>query len=159
MTVAVLGAGKSGALCLAQARAQLGGQGRLLALDISQNALDALRGIGLCDVALKVDATQGVDVMDAVSEATGGVLCDLVINCASVANTEMATLLSVKDGGTAIFFSMATSFTAAALGAEGVGKDVTMLVGNGYVPGHADLTLELLRREPALRQLFEQRYV
>jgi L-erythro-3,5-diaminohexanoate dehydrogenase len=36
---------------------------------------------------------------------------------------------------------------------------VTMLVGNGYVPGHADLTLELLRREPALRRLFEQRYV
>ncbi len=159
MTVAVLGAGKSGALCLAQARSQLGGQGRLLARDISQNALAALQGIGLCDMALKVDATQGVDVMEAVSQATGGALCDLVINCASVANTEMATLLSVKDGGTAIFFSMATSFTAAALGAEGVGKDVTMLVGNGYVPGHADLTLELLRREPALRQLFEQRYV
>jgi L-erythro-3,5-diaminohexanoate dehydrogenase len=54
---------------------------------------------------------------------------------------------------------MATSFTAAALGAEGVGKDVTMLVGNGYAPGHADLTLDLLRSEPALRKLFETRYV
>ena len=30
---------------------------------------------------------------------------------------------------------MATSFSAAALGAEGLAADVTMLVGNGYVPG------------------------
>ena len=37
---------------------------------------------------------------------------------------------------------MATSFSAAALGAEGLAADVTMLVGNGYVPGHADLALE-----------------
>ncbi|MFP2897224.1 L-erythro-3,5-diaminohexanoate dehydrogenase [Corallococcus exercitus] len=159
MTVAVLGAGKSGALCLAQARRSLESRGKLLALDISQKALDALSAIGLCDEALKVDATQGVDVMEAVRKATGGQLCDLVVNCASVGNTEMASLLSVKDGGTVIFFSMATSFTTAALGAEGVGKDVTMLVGNGYVPGHAALTLELLRTEPALRQLFEARYI
>ncbi|MBN9685784.1 MULTISPECIES: L-erythro-3,5-diaminohexanoate dehydrogenase [unclassified Corallococcus] len=159
MTVAVLGAGKSGALCLAQARRSLESRGKLLALDISQKALDALSAIGLCDEALKVDATQGVDVMEAVSKATGGQLCDLVVNCASVGNTEMASLLSVKDGGTVIFFSMATSFTTAALGAEGVGKDVTMLVGNGYVPHHAALTLDLLRTEPSLRQLFESRYV
>jgi L-erythro-3,5-diaminohexanoate dehydrogenase len=39
-----------------------------------------------------------------------------------------------------------------------VGKDVAMIVGNGYAPGHADLTLELLRSEPALRKLFEERY-
>ena len=61
--------------------------------------------------------------------------------------------------GTVIFFSMATSFTSAALGAEGVGKDVQMIVGNGYVPHHAELTLELLRRHDGLRKLFEQRYV
>ncbi|HLL80992.1 MAG TPA: L-erythro-3,5-diaminohexanoate dehydrogenase [Longimicrobium sp.] len=159
MTVALLGAGKSGALCLAQARRSMKGQGKLIALDISEKALGALSEIGLCDATLKVDATRAVDVMQAVSQATSGGLCDLIVNCASVPNTEMATILSAKDGGTAIFFSMATSFTAAALGAEGVGKDVTMVVGNGYVPGHADLTLELLRAEPKLRALFEQRYV
>ena len=46
---------------------------------------------------------------------------------------------------------MATSFSAAALGAEGLAADVTMLVGNGYVPGHADYALELFRAEPGLR--------
>lgn len=157
-TIVMLGAGKSGALCLAQARETMAGKGTLIALDISQPALDALQGIGLCDHTIACDATKGVEVMQRVSALTNGGLADLVVNCASVGNTEMASILSVKDGGTVIFFSMATSFTAAALGAEGVGKDVTMLVGNGYVPGHAELTLELLRKNPKLRTLFEQRY-
>jgi len=158
MTVLMLGAGKSGALCLAQARESMKGQGRLLAFDISQPALDMLQGLGLCDEVLQGDATQGVQVLDAVTARTGGALPDLVVNCASVPNTEMAAILSVRDGGMVIFFSMATSFSAAALGAEGVGKDVTMIVGNGYVPGHAELTLELLRRHAGLRQAFAERY-
>jgi L-erythro-3,5-diaminohexanoate dehydrogenase len=158
MRVLLLGAGKSGALCLAQARESMAGQGQLLALDISQAALDTLSGLGLCDAAAAVDATQAVAVMEAVQRLTGGPLADLVVNCASVPNTEMASILSVRDGGTVIFFSMATSFTGAALGAEGVGKDVQMIVGNGYVPGHAELTLGLLRRHDGLRRLFETRY-
>lgn len=56
-----------------------------------------------------------------------------------------------------VFFSMATSFAAAALGAEGVAADVTMLVGNGYTPGHAEYALSLLRSTPSVRGLFEQR--
>ena len=52
---------------------------------------------------------------------------------------------------------MATSFATAALGAEGLAADVTMLVGNGYAPGHADYALDLLRSEPGVRRLFEGR--
>lgn len=159
MTVAVLGSGKSGALCLAQARRDLRGLGRLLAMDISPAPLETLKDLGLCDDTVQVDATLAVQTLERISHATSGALCDLVVNCASVPQTEMASILSVKDGGTVIFFSMATSFTAAALGAEGVGKDVQMVMGNGYVPGHADLTLDLLRSEPRLRDLFEKRYV
>jgi L-erythro-3,5-diaminohexanoate dehydrogenase len=66
-------------------------------------------------------------------------------------------VLSTADGGTVIFFSMATSFSAAALGAEGLAADVTMLVGNGYAPGHAAMALDLLRSEPGVRTLFEAR--
>jgi L-erythro-3,5-diaminohexanoate dehydrogenase len=158
MTVAVVGAGKSGALALAKARQMLGGSGRLLALDVSEEAVEGLRQNGLCDDGLTVDATDAVQTMHAISGATGGALCDLVISCASVPQTEMAAILSARDGGTVIFFSMATSFSAAALGAEGVGKDVTLIIGNGYVPGHADLTLQLLRSDRRLRELFERRY-
>jgi L-erythro-3,5-diaminohexanoate dehydrogenase len=52
---------------------------------------------------------------------------------------------------------MATSFTAAALGAEGLAADVTMLVGNGFVPGHADYAVGLLRANDGVRSLFERR--
>jgi L-erythro-3,5-diaminohexanoate dehydrogenase len=159
MRVVMLGAGKSGALCLAQARESMQGQGQLIALDISEPALKTLSDLKLCDAYAKVDATQGVEVMNTIARLTDGHLADLVVNCASVPNTEMASILSVRDGGTVIFFSMATSFTTAALGAEGVGKDVQMIVGNGYVPKHAELTLALLRRQDGLRRLFEQRYV
>lgn len=159
MTVVVLGAGKSGTLCLAQARRSLAGSGRLIAVDRSQAALDVLVALGLCDEALTLDATRSVSVLEAVVRATSGALADLVVNCASVPDTEMAAILSARDGGTVVFFSMATSFTAAALGAEGVGKDVQMVIGNGYVPRHAELTLELLRSFPSLRQHFERKYV
>ena len=66
-------------------------------------------------------------------------------------------MLSARAGGEVLFFSMATSFTAAALGAEGVGKDVRLTIGNGYAQGHADLALDLVRGSPALRRLFSER--
>ncbi|MPM63999.1 L-erythro-3,5-diaminohexanoate dehydrogenase [bioreactor metagenome] len=71
----------------------------------------------------------------------------------------MSTILPVKDDGIVYFFSMATSFTKSALGAEGVGKDVTMIIGNGYTKGHAEITLEELRENENLRKMFEELYV
>jgi L-erythro-3,5-diaminohexanoate dehydrogenase len=156
MRVLVLGAGKSGALVLAQARESLAGQGALAATDRSDDALAAVRRAGLCDLALRADATDAAATLAAVERAGGPF--DLVVNCASVPGTELASILAVRDGGTVLFFSMATSFTAAALGAEGVARDATLLVGNGYVPGHAELTLSLLRRNAGLRGLFEARF-
>jgi L-erythro-3,5-diaminohexanoate dehydrogenase len=156
MRVLVLGAGKSGALVLAQARESLAGNGALAAADRSDEALAAVRRAGLCDHALRVDATDAVATLAAAGAAGGRF--DLVVNCASVPGTELASILAVRAGGTVLFFSMATSFTAAALGAEGVGKDATLLLGNGYVPGHAELALGLLRSNAALRALFEARF-
>ena len=31
---------------------------------------------------------------------------------------------------------------------------MTMLIGNGYVPGHAQLSLDLVRTDPGVRMLF-----
>ena len=91
-------------------------------------------------------------------EITDGELCDVVINCVNIDNTEMASILCTKDDGLVYFFSMATSFTKAALGAEGVGKDVTMIIGNGYTKGHAEITLQELRENEGLRKLFQEMY-
>ena len=105
------------------------------------------------------DATKPVEIYNKINEITNGELCDVVINNVNVPGTEMSSILITKDDGVVYFFSMATSFTKAALGAEGVGKDVTMIVGNGYTKGHANLTLEIIRESKAIRELFEKLYI
>jgi L-erythro-3,5-diaminohexanoate dehydrogenase len=97
-------------------------------------------------------------VRRAVLEATGGVEADVTISCVNVADAEMAAILVTRDRGVVYFFAMSTSFTRAALGAEGVGKDVDLFIGNGFARGHAEHTLALVRGNPAIRALFEQRY-
>ncbi|MCL2350333.1 MAG: L-erythro-3,5-diaminohexanoate dehydrogenase, partial [Defluviitaleaceae bacterium] len=105
------------------------------------------------------DVTNALDVLEKAKAANGGREFDISINCVNVENSEMASILPVRDGGIVYFFSMAVSFTRAALGAEGVGKDVNMIIGNGYTKDHAAITLHQLRENPALRQIFEERYV
>jgi L-erythro-3,5-diaminohexanoate dehydrogenase len=109
----------------------------------------------LADVTVIADARDPIGLAGKV-EAAGGP-ADVTVVCVDVAGCEGGAILSTKQGGTVIFFSMATSFSAAALGAEGLAADVTMLVGNGYVPGHADFALDLIRTTPSVRQLFERR--
>lgn len=156
--VAVVGgAGKSGSMCLAAARRA--GARRTIAVVPHQAEADLLGptgpGAGLADMVLVCDARDPVALRDAVNAAGGP--ADLTIVCVDVPGCEGGAILSTADGGTVIFFSMATSFSAAALGAEGLAADVMMIVGNGYVPGHAELALEIVRSEPAVRRLFERR--
>jgi L-erythro-3,5-diaminohexanoate dehydrogenase len=105
------------------------------------------------------DATKPLEVREAVLAANRGAEVDLCINCVNIQGAEMSSILPVRDEGTVYFFSMATSFTRAALGAEGIGKDVNMIIGNGYTKDHAEITLWELRENPKLRKLFEEQYV
>jgi L-erythro-3,5-diaminohexanoate dehydrogenase len=82
---------------------------------------------------------------------------DVTVVCVDVPGCEHGAILATADGGTVVFFSMATSFAAAALGAEGLAADVTMLVGNGYLPGHAAYALDLVRSVPGVRELLRER--
>jgi L-erythro-3,5-diaminohexanoate dehydrogenase len=101
------------------------------------------------------DAREPVLLAEAVAKAGGP--ADVTVVCVDVPGCEGGAILSTAQGGTVIFFSMATSFSAAALGAEGVAADVTMLIGNGYVPGHAAYALDLMRANAAVRALFSRR--
>lgn len=158
-TVLVIGgAGKSGMLCLYEAKKRAGVTGKVICLQHSDRAKDRVMNAGLADEFIVADATNAVEVLKKVEEATDGGMCDLVINCVNIENTEMASILSTKDQGTVYFFSMATSFTKAALGAEGVGKDVEMIVGNGYTKDHAAITLQIMRESQVLRKIYEELY-
>jgi L-erythro-3,5-diaminohexanoate dehydrogenase len=159
-TVVVIGGGgKSGTLCVYEAKKQAGPTGCVIGVSPFEKDCQRMKALGWADHALQVDATNALALMEAVSKVTDGRLADVVINCVNIMNTEMGSILATKQHGKIYFFSMATSFTAAALGAEGVGKDVEMIVGNGYAEGHAEHALNLLRESPRLRQLFEELYV
>jgi len=159
-TVLVVGGGgKSGLLCLYEAKKRAGVTGHVIGIGSGAASCARMRETGLADTVLQVSATDPLAVLKAVEQATDGRLADLTINCVNVPGTEMASILATREGGTIYFFSMATSFTAAALGAEGVGKDVRMLIGNGYARGHARIALQVLRESAVLRELFERLYV
>ena len=158
-TVFIIGAGgKSGVLCAYEARKRAGVTGRVIGTGHSDSSTARIRELGFCDDVIKIDATNPSTTLAAFQEATGGELADVTINCVNIENTEMTSILTTKDSGVVYFFSMATSFTKAALGAEGIGSDVTMLIGNGYTRGHAAITLQLLRESPRLMRLFQELY-
>ncbi|WP_425446245.1 zinc-binding dehydrogenase [Dethiothermospora halolimnae] len=152
------GAGKSGMLCLYEARKRVGVNGKVICLGYSEESLERAKSADLADVYIKADATNAVEVLEKVKEATNGEMTDITINCVNVPNTEMPSILATKDDGLIYFFSMATNFTKAALGAEGVGKDTTMIMGNGYTKGHAEIALQIMRESKELRKIYEELY-
>ncbi len=155
-TVAIIGAaGKSGVLCAYQAMVKATKTGKVIGVVNEEQQITALNELGLCDEVVLADATNAIEVYEKVTKVNHGQV-DITINVVNVPNTEMSCILITKDSGTVYFFSMATSFTKAALGAEGVGSDVTMIIGNGYTKGHAELTLKLVNNAKKIKELFEK---
>ncbi|SDY39076.1 zinc-binding dehydrogenase [Thermoactinomyces sp. DSM 45892] len=158
-TVVVLGAGgKSGLLSLAVAWQAAGKKGKVIAIESNPAACEVIRELGMAHEVQSVNAKEPLAVKEVIEELTDGKLADITVNCVNVPDTELSSILATRDGGTVYFFSTAVKFTAAALGAEGAGKDVQMMIGNGYAPGHAELTLQLLRDHQALKDIFYRRY-
>jgi L-erythro-3,5-diaminohexanoate dehydrogenase len=159
-SVLILGAGgKSGMLVAYEAMKRVGPTGRVVGNVYLSADADVLKSLNLCHEVVVEDATQPIALLYKALAANCGDEYDVVINCVNVPNTEMSTILPCRQEGTVYFFSMATHFGKAALGAEGVGKDITMIVGNGYTKDHAEITLWELRENKGLRKLFEERYV
>ncbi|HPX04995.1 MAG TPA: L-erythro-3,5-diaminohexanoate dehydrogenase [Tenuifilaceae bacterium] len=159
-TVCVIGGGgKSGVLCCYQAMQNTTRTGNVIVVEYSEENARRISEMKLADHVIIADATNVMDVYNKVTAITGPRGCDVVINNVNVPNTEMTSILITKGNGSVYFFSMATNFTKAALGAEGVGKDINLIVGNGYAKGHADLTLSIIRESEEIRNLFNKLYV
>lgn len=156
--VVVLGAGgKSGLLCVHEARRRVGKTGRVIGVESHAPFARDLEGLGVCDAVIHADARDAVGVRDAVTRALGRE-ADATFSCVNVEGVELAAILATRQRGKVYFFAMTTSFPRAALGAEGVGKDVDLFIGNGFAEGHAEHTLALVRDEPVLRALLDARY-
>ncbi|MFA7180789.1 MAG: L-erythro-3,5-diaminohexanoate dehydrogenase [Bacteroidales bacterium] len=153
------GGGKSGILCCYQAMQNAGPSGKVIVVEFSPENAKRISDMNLATDVIVADATNVMDVYNKVMDITGGRGCDVTVNNVNVPSTEMTSILITKGQGYVYFFSMATSFTKAALGAEGVGKDINLIVGNGYAKGHANLTLNIIRESKDIRELFEKLYV
>lgn len=158
--VLILGAGKSGALAafaaaerLATGSEAFSGLPDLWLSDVSSQALQRSLAMGVFGQAVTADAQDPLAFLSALREA-GAPAFDLVVNTCNAAETEVAAILAARPGGKVLFFNMATQFNRAVLSAEGLGRDVELIMGNGYAEGHAEYALELLRRHGALREFF-----
>jgi L-erythro-3,5-diaminohexanoate dehydrogenase len=155
--VLVGGGGTAGLLTLHEARKHAGPGGTVVVTDLADDALADVRETGLADHVVAADATDALGLYEAVMDAAGRE-ADVAVNLVNVPGTELGTILVTRESGTILFFSMATSFTTAALGAEGLGRATTMLIGNGHMPDMGLTALNVLRESPAIRAVFERRY-
>ena len=157
-TVYIIGAGKSGILCAAAIREKYGRDCRIIVSATRESSVETFNSLGLADEVFIANALNPAETMDKITEATDGKMCDLVINTANVEGTELASVLACRQGGKVYFFNMATNFQKAALGAEGVGMDVEMIIGNGYAPNHANFTLDIYRKNAAVKKWFDEKF-
>ena len=158
-SVLILGAnGKSGVLCGYEAMKKVGPKGNVVGVVRNPAQVPALMELGVYNKVIVASATEPIAVLDAALAANDGKEYDISICCVNIESCEMSAILPVRDDGIVYFFSMATRFTKAALGAEGIGKDVTMIIGNGYTKDHAEITLNVLRENEKLRKLFDEKY-
>jgi len=157
--VLILGAtGKSGLMCSYMAKKMVGNGGKVIGQARNEARAEFLRETEFCHEVIVADVLNPINILEETLKANGGSEVDITINCLSIPNSELSSILPVRDNGIVYFFSMATSFTKAALGAEGIGKDVTMIIGNGYTKNHAQITLDLLRESGTLRRIFKEKY-
>ncbi len=155
-TVVVLGAGgRTGLLCSAVAREIIGGEGKLVGLVRTDRSLIIARSTDYFDAIIQEDATSPLVCAGKYSKLSGYEPADVVINCINEPGTEMTSILLARQRGRILFANLATSFTSAALSAEGVGKDVDMHIYHGYAEGHAELVIETIRKDSKLREFFK----
>lgn len=158
-SVLIVGAGgKSGLLAQCAARLAVGARGHVIGVEGMESAALEARNLGFCDEVIIADATQPLEVYERVLAANRRGDFDVSVMCVNVPGAEMSAVLPLRQRGRAYFFSMTTSFTAAALGAEGVGKDIDLFIGNGFAENHAIETLDILRNNKKLLELFTCRY-
>ncbi len=147
-TVLVLGGGHAGLLSLAAARDA--GVQRVALIDADERICRRAEELGLCDVAVHTDLRDAIRAFGDI-EAAGVPPADLTVVVVNAGDCEAAAILLTAAKGTVLFFSMATSFTKAALGADGLASGALMVVGSGHAPDQGRYALELLRRDPRLQ--------
>lgn len=149
-TVCVLGAGHAGKLAMAAVR-DAAPAATIVAADVDAAAVDCVAAAGLCDTAVVADLRDPIATLEAAG-AAGAAPADLTVVVVNATGCEPAALLLTAEGGTVLFFSMATSFAAAALAGDGIGTDARLVIGSGLSPDRGAYALDLVRGSRPLRE-------
>ena len=152
--VLVLGSGHAGLLAVLASRAAVGPDGTVTTVDVSEAALERATALDPGVNAIARDVTDPVSIAGELARRKLAP-ADLTLVCTSVAGAEGAALLATDPRGTVIFFSTATQFSAAALGADAVGSRARLVIPNGLTDDLGEYTFELLRASATLRAAFE----
>ena len=152
--VLVLGSGHAGLLAVVAARDAVGHDGRVTSVDTSPSALAHALAVDAAVNAIEADVTDPVAVARELARR-GLPRADLTLLCASVPGGEGTALLATRGEGTVMFFSTATRFAAAALGADAIGSMAKLVIPNGLTDDRGGYAFELLRQNTALRAAFE----
>lgn len=149
---------KVGVLSLFALREKLGNTGCLIAVIDQETNRRPIEDLGVAD---KIICENVADVLAAsahLAEHLNGWEVDLTIDCLSLPGSEMLSVLVTRSGGTVYYANPATRYSAAGLGAEGIGKELTLLFYQGYLRGHVDFCVDLVNKYPALSEHLAQRY-
>lgn len=152
--VLIFGAGHAGVLALAAAREAVGVEGSVTIIDREPGALHRAETVDPEAALVEADVTDTVMTARALLDR-GLPRGDLTLLCTTVPGAEGTAIVTTAECGTIVFFSTATSFAAAALGADAVGSRARLVIPNGLTDDRGDYAFELLRRHPPLRELFE----
>ncbi len=150
--VLILGAGKAGVLSALAALEVVSPQAVWLS-DICEEALGRVRRYGWGVNTFCADARDAVKFQEILGVQKISPF-DLVVDACNVPETEMASILATRPGGRIIFFNMATQFSRGVLSAEGIGRDVELIMGNGYAEGHSGFALQLFQKHPEIQSWF-----
>ncbi len=154
--VLIIGAnGKIGLLCTYAAKDKLAGTGRITGLVKSKESKKQLERYGAFDEVIVMDAANLKDFYGRDNDNIEKY--DIVIDCVNSLNTEMASLLAVKNKGIIFFASLSSDYKMTSLTAEGIGKEVEIIPYTGYLEGHADYSLNMIRHYEDLFELLRFR--
>ncbi|MFO1464631.1 MAG: L-erythro-3,5-diaminohexanoate dehydrogenase [bacterium] len=148
----MIGAGKSAALSVFAALERLPREA-IWVSDVSAEALERFGALGAAGHLFQADAQDPLGFATSL-RAESAPPFDWVVNLCNAPETEAASILAARQGGQVLFFNMATNFSRAVLSAEGMGREVRLLMGNGYAEGHAEYALSLVRKHPVLEKFF-----
>jgi len=150
---------KVGMMSMFAVRNKLGNTGRLIIVTRKPEQYEELCALHTADQVIIADFRKPMEAYRTIRDALPeGTVIDYTVNCSSSSGHEMLGVLLTKENGTVYFASPATSYSEASLGAEGIGKEISLVFYRGYIKGHVEYCISLAEKYPGLKEWFRKRY-